>query len=120
MKVAVTSTGPDLESAVDPRFGRARYILIVDTESGDFETLDNEANMNATGGAGVQAAQAVADKGVSWLITGNVGPRAFQGLQAAGIRIAIGAEGTVAQAVDAFRKGELREASDANVEGHWQ
>ncbi len=120
MKVAVTASGPGPESEVDPRFGRARYILILDSESGDvLEVLDNETNMNAVGGAGVQAAQAVADRGVSWLITGNVGPRAFQGLQAAGIKVAAGAEGTVSQALDAFREGKLREADGANVEGHW-
>ena len=120
MKVAVTAAGPGLESEVDPRFGRARYILIVDSDSGGLlEALDNEKNMNAVGGAGVQATQTVADKGVAWLITGNVGPKAFQGLQAAGIKVATGAEGTVAEALEAFKEGKLREATGANVEGHW-
>ena len=120
MKVAVTAYGPGLESEVDPRFGRARYILVVDSDSGGLvETLDNEKNMNAMGGAGVQATQAVADMGVSWVITGNVGPKAFQGLQAAGIKVAVGAAGTVADALAAFKEGKLQEADDANVEGHW-
>ena len=118
MKIAVTAAGPDLESRVDPRFGRARYILIVDTETGELlEALDNETNRNAPGGAGVQAVQAVADQGVSWVITGNVGPKAFQALQAAGIQAAVGASGTAAQAVEAFKAGELPRAAEAGAEG---
>jgi len=74
MKIAVTSTGTDLDSQVDPRFGRALYILIVDSETFDFEVLDNKENVNALKGAGIQAASMVNDKGAEVLLTGFCGP----------------------------------------------
>ena len=70
MKIAVTSKGPDLDDPVDPRFGRAAYILVVDSETFDFDVLDNKENVNALKGAGIQAAGMISDKGVEVLITG--------------------------------------------------
>ena len=119
MKIAVTSKGTELTSEVDPRFGRARYFIVMDTESDAFEAVDNEQNLNAAQGAGIQAAQKVAEADVEALISGNVGPRAFATLNAAGIKIYIGAEGTVADAAEQFKAGKLKAADDANVEGHW-
>jgi len=119
MKVAITSTGEDLQSGVDPRFGRARWFVVVDTESDASEALDNEQNLNAMQGAGVQAAQNVSEAGVEAVITGNVGPKAFSVLGAAGIKIYTGATGTVADALEAFKAGKLEAAGGANVESHW-
>ena len=119
MKVAVTAMGKDLGAAVDPRFGRARYFIVVDTESEDFEVLDNEQNLNAAQGAGIQSARNVSESGADALITGNCGPRAFATLSAAGIKVYIGATGTVAQAVEALKAGELQAADDPNVQAHW-
>lgn len=119
MKIAVTSKGKDLDSTVDPRFGRAAYILIVDTNDGAVEVFDNSENVNAFKGAGIQAAATVADKGADVLLTGFCGPNAFKTLDAAGVKVANDAGGTVREALDAFKKGEMPLAEDANVEGHW-
>ena len=86
MRIAVTAQGEDLDSAVDPRFGRCRSFIIVDPESDGFEVFSNEGVM-ASGGAGTQSAQFLADKGVDAVITGNVGPNAARALEAAGIKI---------------------------------
>ena len=99
MKVCVSSTGPDLESQVDPRFGRCSVFVIADAETMDFESLANDA-AGATGGAGISAAQSVAAKGVEAVITGNVGPNAFTTLSASGIRVFTGASGTVKEAIE--------------------
>ena len=119
MKIAVTSKGTDLDSEVDPRFGRAAYILIVDPETLEFEALDNKENVNALKGAGIQAGQNVVELGAEAVVTGNVGPKAYATLQAANVKVYIGASGTVAQSLEAFKAGKLQAADAANVQGHW-
>lgn len=119
MKVAVTSQGGTLESPVDPRFGRAKNFVVVDTETGEFQAVSNTQNLNALQGAGIQAGQKVRDLGAAALITGHVGPKAFTTLTAAKIDIYINASGTVADAVDAFKAGTLPRADRADVDGHW-
>ena len=116
MKIAVTSTGPGIDSTVDERFGRARYFLVVDLETENVETIDNTANMEAKQGAGVQAAQEVVNQGAQWILTGHVGPKAFQALSMAGISIGTGAAGTVRETVDRFRAGEFAPAEAADVQ----
>lgn len=119
MKVAITAQGPNLDSPVDPRFGRARYFLLCDTETGQFTAHDNVQNLNAPQGAGIQAAQAVVEAGAEAVLTGNVGPKAFATLQAGNVVVHVGAAGTVRQALEAFRAGRVQPATKANVEGHW-
>ena len=119
MKIAVTSTGVDLDSKVDPRFGRASYILIVDSETFEFEVLNNKENVNALKGAGIQAARMISDKGAEVLLTGFCGPNAFRALKAAKIGVANDASGSVKEAVKAFLDGALSLSDKANVEGHW-
>jgi predicted Fe-Mo cluster-binding NifX family protein len=119
MKVAVTAAGSDMASRVDPRFGRAQYFIIVDMDSGAFEAVDNAQNLNAAQGAGIQAARIVAETGAGVVITGNVGPKAFATLRAAGISVCSGAAGSVGDAVKQFRAGGIAPADDANVDGHW-
>ena len=119
MKLAVTAKGPDLDSEVDPRFGRAMYIIVVDEESLDFEAVDNSANANAFKGAGIQAATMISGKGAEVLLTGYCGPKAFQVLVAADIRVASDVSGTVREAVAAHRKGLLPYTDSANAEAHW-
>ncbi|MEA2062904.1 MAG: NifB/NifX family molybdenum-iron cluster-binding protein [Gemmatimonadota bacterium] len=118
MKIAVTSQGEDLSSPVDPRFGRAINFLIVDTETGTFETLDNNQNLNLPQGAGIQSAEAVAASGVEAVLTGNCGPNAFRTLSAADIKVYNNAGGTVAEAVEKFKAGELIQAETHDVNGH--
>ena len=119
MKIAVTSQGKALDAPVDPRFGRAAYILIVDTDDDNFEVLDNSENMNAFKGAGIQAAASVADKGAEVLLTGYCGPKAFQMLAAAGVKVANDAAGTVQDALNDFKNGKLVYADSANKDAHW-
>lgn len=119
MKIAVTSKGPDLDDQVDPRFGRAAYILVVNSQTFDVDVLDNKENVNALKGAGIQAAGMVSDKGAEVLITGFCGPNAFKTLNAAKIKVASDAKGTVRDAVESFIQGKLTISDQANVEGQW-
>ena len=118
MKFAVTSQGNNLQSSLDPRFGRARYLLIVDTETATFSAADNTINLNAAQGAGIQAGKRIAELGVEALITGHVGPKAFSTLKAAGVKIHTGASGTVAEAIEQFKGGKLAAATSPDVEEH--
>ena len=118
MKIAVTATGKDIESQVDPRFGRAQYILILE-ERTIVEAIDNSENFNAMRGAGIQAGKILADKKVEVLITGYCGPNAFKTLSAAGIQVVVEQSGTVKEAVDRFNRNELEFADQPNVEAHW-
>jgi predicted Fe-Mo cluster-binding NifX family protein len=106
MKVAVSASGPTLDSEVNPRLGRCPWLLIVDTESMTFDVLENPA-VAAPGGAGIQVAEAVAQKQVDAVITGNCGPNAYEALSAAGIQVFAGASGSVREAVESFVNGEL-------------
>jgi len=118
MKIGISSTGKDLDAQVDSRFGRCRYFLIVDTDTMSFEYISNESAM-ASGGAGIQAAQSVAKAGVEAVITGNMGPNAFQTLSAAGIKVVTGVSGTVKDAVEKYKKGELKETTAPSVGSHF-
>jgi predicted Fe-Mo cluster-binding NifX family protein len=118
MKICVTATAGSLDAQIDPRFGRCAYFVIVDSETKQFETLPNTA-AGVSGGAGVQAAQTIANKGVRLLITGNVGPKAFQALSAAGIEVIIGAIGSVREVIEKFKRGELEKTGAPTVDGHF-
>ena len=117
MKIGVSSTGENLDANVDQRFGRCKYFLIVDTESMEFEVLSNE-NAMASGGAGIQAAQTIAKTDAEIVVTGNVGPNAFQTLSAAGMKIFTGASGTIKESIEKYKKGELKETEAPNVGSH--
>ena len=117
MRVAVTAQGADLESAMDPRFGRCRNFVIVDSDSDKFEAFSNES-VTASGGAGTQSAQFLANKGVGTVITGNVGPNAARALEAAGIKVYAAASGTVRDALRAYKAGKLSPISGATVDSH--
>lgn len=119
MKIAVTSKGTELDAEVDPRFGRAPYVIIVDPATLEFEAVDNSENVNAFKGAGIQAATMVSDRGAEVLLTGYCGPNAFKTLSAVGIKVAGDVAGTVRAAVALFNQGELTYVDSANVEGQW-
>ncbi len=114
MKICVTSEGEALDSKVDPRFGRCQYFIVVDTDTLAFEAVRNP-NIESMGGAGIQSGQLVAEKQVKALITGNVGPNAFQALQAANIDVITGVSGTVEEAVEEYKKGDLKPTSGPSV-----
>ncbi|MDA3788736.1 MAG: NifB/NifX family molybdenum-iron cluster-binding protein [Desulfobacula sp.] len=119
MKIAVTSQGKDLDSQLDPRFGRAAYIIIVDTETLEFEAFDNNENKNAFKGAGIQAAAMVSDKDADILLTGFCGPNAFNTLKAAGVKVVNDQAGRVIDVVQKFKQGNVIFADDSNKDGHW-
>lgn len=119
MKVAITSKGPELSSQTDPRFGRGAYIIIIDSESKEFEAIDNSANVNAFKGAGIQAATLVAEKKVDVLMTGHCGPNAFKTLDAVGIKVVNDISGNVEDAFNKLMAGDVQYATGADVEGHW-
>ncbi len=119
MKICVTSQGDSLDSVVDPRFGRCQYFIIVDIDSLEFETVQNPG-IAAGGGAGIQSAQLVANKDVEVILTGNVGPNAYQTLQAAGVKIIVGATGTVREAIEQYKKGGFTSSTGGpNVSAHF-
>ena len=119
MKIAVSSDGQDPSAKVDPRFGRARFFIIYNTEDDSFEAMSNDQNLNAAQGAGIQSAQNVARMNVEMVISGNLGPKAFKALSAAGIKVALWSDGTVAEAVELARGNKLKITDAANVSGHW-
>ena len=119
MKIAITAQGKELSSEIDLRFGRAKWIIVVDSETGDFAAHDNVVNLNAVQGAGIQTGQNIANLDVEVVITGNVGPNAFKTLNTAGVKIFLAEKQTVQNAIDSLKAGKLKEVNQANVEGHW-
>jgi len=120
MRLLITAEGKDLDANVDPRFGRAAYFLVVDMEKGEIvEVVDNGAGREAAQGAGVQAAQTAARLQVEALVTGHCGPKAFNAMSAAGVKVFTGASGTVRQALAQYQENQLTEARGADVRGHW-
>jgi predicted Fe-Mo cluster-binding NifX family protein len=118
MKVAVSASSKDLDSPIDPRFGRCAYFVVVETDDMGFEAFDNQ-NAALGGGAGIQAAQFVASKGAKAVLTGNCGPNAVRTLNAAGIEVFVGQSGTVREAVERYRQGALTHTTQPNVPDHF-
>jgi predicted Fe-Mo cluster-binding NifX family protein len=104
---------------MDPRFGRCQYFLFIDSDTNAFEAVENP-NLSASGGAGIQSAQLVSNKGVEVLITGQVGPNAFTTLQAAGIKILVGASGKVQEVLEKYQKGQISSSAQGpTVQAHF-
>jgi predicted Fe-Mo cluster-binding NifX family protein len=118
-KIAITSEGPALDDAVDPRFGRAAGFVIADPETMTTEYRDNGTAQTMPKGAGIQAAETVAAAGAGVLLTGYVGPKAFQALSAAGITVIQNIENmTVREAIDRYKEGRTDVATAPNSRGH--
>ncbi len=118
MKICVSSTGDNLKADVDGRFGRCRYFIFADTETMEFEAVDNP-NLQAAGGAGIQSAKLVADKGARAVLTGNVGPNAYEALKAASVNIVTGISGTVEEVIKNFNEGKYGQAEGPSVDSHF-
>ncbi len=118
MKVAVPAQDGSLEAKIDPRFGRAKCFIIVDPETWEFKVVDNKQNMQSPAGAGIQAAQIVANNDADVVVASDCGPNAFRTLKAADIEVFVGLSGTVKEAVESYKNGELKPARDASVEAH--
>lgn len=117
MRLAISSSGADLSSSVDPRFGRCRFLVLFDTDTGNWEAVAN-ANIDAAGGAGIRTAQLVVDKETEAVITGNVGPNAMGVLSSAGIPVYTGVSGTVESAVKLYKDGGLTAAGGPTAAPH--
>ena len=114
MKICVTAQDNTLDSQIDPRFGRCQYFIFVDTDTASFEAVEN-SSISATGGAGIVSGQLVLSKGAKVVLTGNVGPNAFQTLQAVGVDVITGISGTVKEAVEKYKAGELKPTGGPSV-----
>lgn len=119
MRIAVTAKEPSAESPMDPRFGRAAWFMVFDTEKNQWEQHENSQNLHAAQGAGIQAGQTIISLDVNVLISGNVGPKAFAILEAGDIAIYMSKANSVKEAVDAYQDRSLEKQSNPNVEGHW-
>jgi predicted Fe-Mo cluster-binding NifX family protein len=118
MKVCITSQGDTLDAAVDPRFGRCQYFIIIDAETLEFQAIKN-AGVDAMGGAGVQSGRLIAGEQVRAVLTGNVGPNAFHTLQAAGVEVITGVSGTVREALQKYKGGEWKPTQGPSVDSHF-
>lgn len=118
MRIAVAANGKDLKSEVDERFGRAPWFLIVDTETGDVEAIENDG-IDQMSGAGPKAAQMIASRDVDCLVAGHCGPNAFAALAAAGVEVVLAPKTAVADAVAGVESGRLAPADRPDVGGHW-
>ena len=120
MKIAVTSTGKTLDSQVDLRFGRTAFFAVYDETAEQWDFLTNQQNLQASQGAGIQAAQTVIDAEVDVLLASNVGPKAMAALNVNGIHVFGTEAGTsLEQAVSSYKSGSLKQMQESNVKGHW-
>ena len=118
-KIAISSEGPGLDDALDPRFGRAAGFIVVDPQTFDFDYLDNGSSQTIAQGAGIQATEIVANSGAEIVLTGYVGPKAFKALQAAGIKVGQNlADMTIRQAIEMFINDNVEWAQQPNRQGH--
>lgn len=118
MKITVSATDGHLDAQIDPRFGRCPFFIFVDSDTMQFAARPN-ASSGAMHGAGIEAAQTVANEGAKVVITGSVGPNAFQVLSQAGIEVITGASGTVRETIQRYKTGQLgRSTTGATVPGH--
>ena len=116
-KIAISSEGPTLEDLLDPRFGRAGGFVIYDPETKKTEYINNGTAQSMSQGAGIQAAETVAKAGVKVLLTGFVGPKAFQALDAGGVKVVQDLNGlTVGQAIERYESGKVKMAGGPNRE----
>jgi predicted Fe-Mo cluster-binding NifX family protein len=117
MKIAISSSGKTLDSLLDPRFGRCAWFLVIDPADMSYEAFDNQSAAQSSG-AGIQAAQFLADKNVSAVITGHVGPNAVQTLSAAGIEIFAQQQGTIKEVVERYKDNGLNPTTQSTVGCH--
>lgn len=121
MKIALSSMDGSPDSALELRFGRAKYFVIYDTEKSEFSKCENASSADAAQGAGIQAARNVVESGASAVISGHCGPKAFKALASASVKIFLIEESglSIKAALDRYLSGKLTESSNADVEGHW-
>ena len=117
--VAISANGKNIDSGVEPRFGRARFFILVDPITLDWEPFDNLCNLSSLQGVGILTAKNLTRTPVQTVLTGHCGPKAFEELRAAGVKVFLNAQGTVRQALTKWQFGELEEATGPNVKVFW-
>lgn len=108
MKIAVSAAGKTIEDLLDMRFGRCEYFQIHDTESGDIKVLEN-TGQKASGGAGIAASNQLVDENIDVIITGNLGPNAFEIIEKSGVKSYKCSSIAVGEAIEKYKSGELEE-----------
>lgn len=119
MLIAVSAKTPDEKSEIDPRFGRAAYFAIYDTEADNYKFVENTQNLQAAHGAGIQTGQMIAENKVEWVVSSAFGPKAYSVLAAAGIKAATYSDGNIADAIKLVMENKLQPVDKASVQGHW-
>lgn len=120
MKIAIPTSSNDIHESLDPRFGRAKYFALYDDVLQQWSFIPNEQNLSLPQGAGIQSAKHIIDSGANILLTRNIGPKAFDLLVRADIKIyACNDDLPLAEAVRQFQSGSLKEIQDPTQEGHW-
>ncbi|MEW6710839.1 MAG: NifB/NifX family molybdenum-iron cluster-binding protein [Candidatus Riflebacteria bacterium] len=120
MKFAISVREKDLNAVIDTRFGRAQMFALYDSQSGETTWHSNSQNLQAAQGAGIQTAQNVVNLGAEAVISGHCGPKAWQVLKAAGIKVyTINGNMTAKEAVKHIENGAIKPSEGADVEGHW-
>jgi len=117
MRIAISATNATLDAEIDPRFGRCQYFVFVDTDTMDYEAVENASAMQS-GGAGISAAQMIVGKGVEAVLTGNCGPNAHQVLVAANVKLYTGVHGILRDVIDAYKTGKYSAGSQPTVQAH--
>jgi predicted Fe-Mo cluster-binding NifX family protein len=117
MRIAISSTGPSLDSAVDPRFGRCQFFLIVDLANMGFEAVPNASN-TLEGGAGIQAAKAVIESGAETILTGYIGPNAERVISSAGLDVITAVSGTVSEVAQQYKEGKMKPIGERGIGIH--
>jgi len=118
MKIAISTTGNNLDAEVELRFGRASSFLLFDTETKEFSLLDNSEQVNAMQGAGVKTAQNIVTAGAKALISGHCGPKAMQVLNAKKIAVYVSEKSIISEAIYKLQSGLLKQISTADLAGH--
>jgi predicted Fe-Mo cluster-binding NifX family protein len=116
MKIVLTTTSPNIQTALDPRFGRGAYLVTLDTDTQVWEAHENPG-VNASGGAGIMAAQFVAAQGAQAVLSGDFGPHAFAALQAAKVTMYLyGDSQSPLDAIDRLQARQLQAVSAATCD----
>lgn len=119
MKILMPVNGESLESPINRSFGRTKQFLLIDSETMEFEIIENKQNMTAAQGAGIQSAQTVIKAGAEVVVTTHLGPKAFRVLNEGGVKIFFSDSDTVKENLEQFKSNSLKQMDGANVEGHW-
>ena len=119
MKIGIPAVDREPTAAIDARFGRAPWFLVYDTDAKTWDAIDNAPDLQSVQGAGIQSSETLVRHGVTALLAPHCGPKAFRVLQAAGVTVYLGVNGTAEDALTAYQDGQLQPTQSADVEGHW-